>query len=92
MIDDVMAWAAIGAAASLVAMAHPFRRGAAGIALNLAAGVAGAVVGGFIGALAMPGAFPHARPWQLFFSALGAMAGLFLTHAVHVRPRLSKAG
>jgi uncharacterized membrane protein YeaQ/YmgE (transglycosylase-associated protein family) len=91
MIDDVMAWAAIGAAASLVAMTHPFRRGAAGIALNFAAGMAGAVMGGFIGALAMPGAFPHARSWQLFFSALGGIGALVLTHTMHARPRLSKA-
>jgi uncharacterized membrane protein YeaQ/YmgE (transglycosylase-associated protein family) len=92
MIDDAMAWAAIGAAASLVAMVHPFRRGVTGVVFNLAAGVAGAVTAGVISALAMPDAFPHARPLQLFFSALGAIAALVLTHAVQARPRLSKAG
>ncbi|MGO9839267.1 MAG: hypothetical protein ACLP1X_34225 [Polyangiaceae bacterium] len=74
MVDDAMAWAAIGAAASLVAMVHPFRRGVAGIVFNLAAGVAGAVMAGLISAFAMPEAFPHARSWQLCFAALGAIA------------------
>jgi uncharacterized membrane protein YeaQ/YmgE (transglycosylase-associated protein family) len=92
MMDDAMAWAAIGAAASLVAMIHPFRRGMAGVMLNLAAGVAGGMMGGLISALAMPASLAHARPWQLFFSALGAIVALLITHAVHVRPRLSKAG
>ncbi len=90
MISDAMAWAAIGAAASLAGMIHPFRRGIAGVFFNLIAGVVGALAGGLISALAMPDALPHARPWHLFFAAVGAIAALLAAHASSVRLRLSK--
>jgi len=92
MIDEVVAWVAIGAAASLAAMVLPFRRGVAGIVLNIVACVAGAVVAGLISTLAIPLGRPHAGPWHLFFAALGAMAGLLAVHAPRVRLHLSKLG
>lgn len=92
MISDAMAWGAIGAAASLAGMMHPFWRGFAGVAANLAAGVAGAVVLGFVSSLAIADTLPHARPWHLFFAALGAIIALFGAHATGARFRLSKTG
>jgi|HubBroStandDraft_6_1064221.scaffolds.fasta_scaffold675503_2 uncharacterized membrane protein YeaQ/YmgE (transglycosylase-associated protein family) len=92
MISDAMAWAAIGAAASLAGMMHPFHRGLAGVLFNLLAGVLGAIAAGLISALAMPDYLPHARPWHLFFAAVGAIVALAATHLYSVRLRPSKAG
>ena len=47
-IDTVLAWVAIGAAASLAGMIWPFRRGALGVELNLLAGILGAILAGLL--------------------------------------------
>jgi uncharacterized membrane protein YeaQ/YmgE (transglycosylase-associated protein family) len=92
MIGEILAWAAIGVAGSLVGMIHPFRRGVGGIAINLAAGVVGAIVAGLVSALAIRDSSPHAGPWHLFFAGLGALVALLAVHTPSVRLRLSKSG
>jgi len=86
--SDILAWMAIGAAASLAGMLWPFRRGAIGVVVNLAAGIAGAAVLGFASHVLLPSS--GARPLRLLFAALGAIAALLAAHAVwnrHVRDR-----
>src|SRR5579883_1224906 len=86
--DGVLAWIAIGAAASLAGMIWPFRRGTLGVVVNLLAGTSGAVIAGLVGCAALPeastvgGASGEAC---LFFAALGAVAALGIVHAAWTR-------
>jgi hypothetical protein len=91
MIEDALAWAAIGAAGGLAGMTHPFPRGVVGVMFNLAAGVAGAMVVGAVGALAMKGELARPREWSLCFAALGALAAVLVAHTATERLRLSKS-
>ena len=91
-VDTWLAWAAIGAAASLAGMIWVFRRGVLGVLANLAAGIAGAVAGGAIGSAvsprwqsvvsgpAIPGIPAPAGPPQLFLAGLGAILALVILH------------
>jgi uncharacterized membrane protein YeaQ/YmgE (transglycosylase-associated protein family) len=89
--DSVLGWMAIGAAASLAGMIWPFRRGAAGVVVNLVAGVVGAVVGALLSYLVVPWA-PHGDgPARLVFAALGALASLGLVHAAWIRNARSRS-
>jgi uncharacterized membrane protein YeaQ/YmgE (transglycosylase-associated protein family) len=76
--DDVLAWIAIGVAASLAGMIWPFRRGAVGVMVNIAIGAIGAV------ALAsLSDAFlsaEHRGPLRLLFAALGSVGALLIAH------------
>jgi uncharacterized membrane protein YeaQ/YmgE (transglycosylase-associated protein family) len=80
LLDSVLGWIAIGAAASFAGMLWPFQRGAAGIALNLLLGIGGAVLLALASLLVFPGA--HAEPIRLAFAAVGAVAALWIAHAV----------
>ena len=86
--SDILAWMAIGAAASLAGMLWPFRRGAMGVLVNLVAGIAGAAALGFASHFLLPSS--GARPLRLLFAAFGAIAALLVAHAAwnrHVRDR-----
>ncbi|MDP9035308.1 MAG: hypothetical protein M3O50_10915 [Myxococcota bacterium] len=83
--DTVFGFVAIGIAASLAGMIWPFQRGTLGIVVNLAVGVLGAVLGGFASYAVLPWANHRETPARLFFSALGALAALFIVHATWVR-------
>jgi hypothetical protein len=80
LVDSIFGWIAIGAAASFAGMLWPFLRGAAGIALNLLLGIGGAVLLALASFLVFPGA--HAEPVRLAFAAVGALAALWIAHAV----------
>jgi uncharacterized membrane protein YeaQ/YmgE (transglycosylase-associated protein family) len=80
MMDDIFAWIAIGAAASLAGMIWPFRRGAAGIGANLAAGSVGAVALGLASSLFWRS--PDQGHVRLLFAALGALVALLLAHGL----------
>ncbi len=80
LVDSIFGWIAIGAAASFAGMMWPFQRGAAGIALNLFLGIAGAVLFGLVSLLILSG--PHAVTGHLGFAAAGAIATLWIAHAV----------
>jgi len=83
--DTMLAWVVIGVAASLAGMVWPFRRGAAGVAVNMVAGAAGAIAAGLLSYLVLPSARPDSEPARLFFAALGALAALGLAHAAWTR-------
>jgi uncharacterized membrane protein YeaQ/YmgE (transglycosylase-associated protein family) len=88
--DALLAWAAIGAAASLAGMIWPFRRGVLGIVVNLLAGVTGAVVSGVLSYVVLPAGTHGDTPARLFFAALGALAALGLVHAAWTRAAATK--
>lgn len=77
---DLWAWAAIGAACSLVGMIHPFRRGVVGIAFNAVGGMAGAVLLGLLAWTAMDAAPLQRRLWCIPFAAAGAFGVIALMH------------
>ncbi|HSY21731.1 MAG TPA: hypothetical protein VK841_06435 [Polyangiaceae bacterium] len=80
LVDSIFGWIAIGAAASFAGMIWPFQRGAAGVALNLLLGIGGAVLLALASFLVVPGA--HAEPVRLAFAAVGALAALWIAHAL----------
>jgi uncharacterized membrane protein YeaQ/YmgE (transglycosylase-associated protein family) len=84
-IDTVLAWVAIGAAASLAGMIWPFRRGALGVALNLLAGILGAILAGLLSYVVLPRSTHGETPARLTFAALGALTMLGLAHAEWLR-------
>ncbi len=79
--DSLLAWVAIGAAASLAGMIWPFRRGALGVVVNLMAGVAGALLAGLASHLFLPAKSTSNDQARLFFAALGGIAALGVVHA-----------
>jgi uncharacterized membrane protein YeaQ/YmgE (transglycosylase-associated protein family) len=78
--EGVVAWAAIGFCAALIAMAWPTRRGKS-IAANLVTGIVGAVVIALVGYELnwTRGPFSNA---SFSLAAAGAVASLFVMHAV----------
>jgi len=83
--DTVFGWVAIGTAASLAAMIWPFRCGALGVAVNIAAGVGGAIAVALSSYLVVPSPSAQDGPVRLLFAAIGAIASLCLVHAVWSR-------
>jgi uncharacterized membrane protein YeaQ/YmgE (transglycosylase-associated protein family) len=81
-LDNVLAWIAIGAAASLAGMIWPFRRGALGVFANLLTGVAGALAGALLSHVALPRGIHGDSPARLLFAAVGALAALGFLHVV----------
>ncbi len=79
--DTLLASMAIGAAAALAGMIWPFRRGATGIAVNLAAGIGGALVGALFGLAVLPSGVHTRSPGCLLCAAFGALALLGIVHA-----------
>ena len=90
MIGTMLGWILIGAAASLAGMIWPFRRGAAGVVVNLVAGVLGALAGGLIGQFALSGA--RAEPARLLFAAVGALVALGLVHGAWIAASAWRSG
>jgi hypothetical protein len=80
LLDSVLAWIAIGGAASLAGMIWPFQRGALGVVLNLLLGIGGAVLVALASFIVLPG--PHGAPARLAFAAVGALAALGGAHAL----------
>jgi uncharacterized membrane protein YeaQ/YmgE (transglycosylase-associated protein family) len=76
VLDSVLGWMAIGAAASLAAMMWPFLRGGAGVFIKLMLGPLGAVAGALISHVILPDESPAER---LFFAAVGAIVTLGLS-------------
>jgi uncharacterized membrane protein YeaQ/YmgE (transglycosylase-associated protein family) len=83
--DSILAWAAIGGAASLAGMIWPFRRGAVGVVVNVLSGVTGAILSGLLSYLFLPQATTTNNQARLFFAALGAIALLGVVHAAWTR-------
>ena len=81
---SVIAWACLGLAAALVGCVWPFRRGVAGIAINVFAGVIGAVCGGFAFEVVSHG---RGAPINLMGAAIGALVGLWVVHWIWQRWR-----
>ncbi len=90
-LEVIFAWIAIGFAASIVGWIWPFRRGVAGIVLNVLVAVTGAVglglLGYFFGAYGKQFALT-----SMLFAAVGAIGATTLAHVVwarvvHPRPR-----
>jgi uncharacterized membrane protein YeaQ/YmgE (transglycosylase-associated protein family) len=88
-VDNVIAWMAIGVAASLAGMIWPFRRGVIGVIVNVVVGAAGAALVGLLSYAVLPGR-QHDSPARLSFAALGAIASLGLMHAVWLRRALRR--
>jgi uncharacterized membrane protein YeaQ/YmgE (transglycosylase-associated protein family) len=86
-LDSVLAWLAIGGAASIAALTWPFLRGAAGVVVKLLLGPLGAVAGALLSHLALPKEPAIAR---LFFAAAGAIALLVVVQIVWQRYARSK--
>ncbi len=78
--EGVIAWAAIGFCAALIAMAWPTRRGKS-IAANLATGVVGAVAIAFLGYELRWTHAPFSDA-SLSLAAAGAVASLLVMHAL----------
>jgi hypothetical protein len=78
--DEVLAWIAIGVAASLGGMIWPFRRGAVGVAMNVGVAATGAVALALLGQAILP--LQHRGPLRLLFAALGAVGALLLAHGI----------
>ncbi len=68
----IFGWVALGFCVSIVAMILPFRRGAAGIAINMVSAIAGALLGGFVG---------HALG---FYDKLGGAGGFGMAAAASI--------
>jgi hypothetical protein len=79
--DSVLGWLAIGAAAALAGMIWPFRRGAAGIAINLLTGISGALLAALLSYVVLPPTAVRDGPARLLVAALGALSGLGIVHA-----------
>jgi uncharacterized membrane protein YeaQ/YmgE (transglycosylase-associated protein family) len=79
-IDEILAWTAMGGAASLGGRIWPFRRGLVGVFLNVVVAVVGALGLGLLSGAFLPRA--HAGATRLAFAALGAIVALLLSHAV----------
>jgi uncharacterized membrane protein YeaQ/YmgE (transglycosylase-associated protein family) len=79
------AWIVIGVAASLAGMVWPFRRGALGIAANIASGVVGAIAGGLVSYWLLPWSRQGNTSARLFFAALGALTCLVALHVAYRR-------
>ncbi len=78
--DDILAWTAMGVAASLGGMIWPFRRGLVGVFLNVVVAVFGALGVGLLSGAFLPR--PQVGATRLPFAALGAIVALLLSHAV----------
>jgi hypothetical protein len=76
----IVAWIAIGMAASIAGWILPFRRGVTGLLVTAAACLLGSVLFGLAGALWLPDR-PESPAVDLIFSAGGA---LFFLIAVHL--------
>jgi uncharacterized membrane protein YeaQ/YmgE (transglycosylase-associated protein family) len=87
MIDSssLLAWGAIGAAASLAGMIWPFRRGLIGVLVNLIVGTAGAILAALVSYAVLPREGQPAVGARLLFAAIGAIAALGLAHAAFLR-------
>ena len=83
--NSLLAWVAIGAAASLAGMIWPFRRGVVGVVINLLVGASGAVLVALLSYAVLPRSSDPLTTARLLFAAIGALAALGLTHAVWLR-------
>ena len=88
VLDSVLGWMAIGAAASLAAMMWPFLRGGAGVFIKLMLGPLGAVAGALISHAILPDESPTER---LVFAAVGAIVTLALSQVAWQRYARSRS-
>jgi hypothetical protein len=80
-IEILIAWVGIGLAASIAGWIWPFRRGIAGIAMNVGISVGGAVLFGILGILFGLYRYPNTGAGFLLV-AIGAIGALVLFHAI----------
>ena len=88
ILDSLIGWLAIGAAASLAGMVWPFLRGGTGVIVKMMLGPAGAVAGGLISRAILPS---ESQGTQLIFAALGALVVLGVSQIAWVRYARSKS-
>ncbi len=80
----IFGWVALGFCVSIVAMILPFRRGTAGVAINVGVAIAAAVGGGFLGhALGFYDRLGASSGFA--FAAVSSIAVTLLVHALLVR-------
>jgi uncharacterized membrane protein YeaQ/YmgE (transglycosylase-associated protein family) len=82
--EMVWIWVGFGIAAGIVAMILPFRRGAVGLAINIALGVLGSLLGGIIGLELNEHRHFH-DPSGLVLSAVVSVLTLGIVHALWLR-------
>jgi uncharacterized membrane protein YeaQ/YmgE (transglycosylase-associated protein family) len=81
VIEDLAAWTCIGLAAAIAGWIWPFRRGVAGIAVNIVTAIVGAIGAPLLGvAVRLAGSVDD--PKCLPLAAVGAILALAITHAV----------
>src|SRR4051812_22876461 len=79
-IATVLAWVCLGIGTAIPAMILPFRRGPAGVFINLGLGLVGAVIGGLVGML--QSSLHEGLQSSTFLPAwLGAVVALLAGHA-----------
>jgi len=88
ILDSLLGWLAIGAAASLAGMIWPFLRGSAGVVVKMLLGPAGAIAGGLISRAILP---DESQGLQLIFAAVGALDVLGLSQIAWVRYARAKS-
>jgi uncharacterized membrane protein YeaQ/YmgE (transglycosylase-associated protein family) len=82
--EAVLAWACFGLVAGIAAMTMPFRRGMAGLLLNVLVGVGGALLFGASGvALHL---YPRASdPLSFAWATVGALGALGIVHGTWMK-------
>ena len=88
IVDSLLGWLAIGAAASLAAMIWPFLRGSAGVIVKMLLGPLGAILGAVASKAVLPDESPAER---LIFAAVGALVVLGLAQLAWLRYARSKS-
>jgi uncharacterized membrane protein YeaQ/YmgE (transglycosylase-associated protein family) len=81
MIEDLVAWVCIGITAAIAGWIWPFRRGVAGIAVNILTAIAGAIAVPLLG-VTVRLAKSVDDPKCLALAAIGAVLALAIVHAV----------
>jgi uncharacterized membrane protein YeaQ/YmgE (transglycosylase-associated protein family) len=79
--EVVLAWVAIGWCASMAGWIWPFRRGVAGLVVNMSVAIGGSVLAGLF-ALLLGGHGRTLVTTSFLWSFVGAFAALALTHAL----------
>jgi uncharacterized membrane protein YeaQ/YmgE (transglycosylase-associated protein family) len=88
VVDSLIGWLAIGAAASLAGMIWPFLRGSAGVVLKMLLGPIGAIAGGLISRAVLP---EESQALQLTFAAIGALVVLAVSQIAWLRYARAKS-
>ncbi len=84
-LTDIVAWMALGLAASLAGMILPFQRGLVGVLVNIASSVLGALAGGLFSYVLLPSSRAGDSPARLFFAVVGGLGAIVVVHFAYFR-------